>query len=1023
MVVDEREYHKACFRCSVCKRPITINSYISYNGELFCKAHKPPIDSKNPESLRIHGSYDSNAPPSTLKHTRNLTAPPLGFKTMHVKHDSETKVTMSENMCSLKNLFEKNDSPFSAPTTPQATTPQSAMFPLTPTSERIEQLKKEFQNNNNSTSESYKTPVPKPGSLKAKMGNPVNGEKVNKLFNEIDETWNAFEKSNNEYIKQYTKNVSASNDNKGKNNDQTSDDEMKEEFIKCEKELDDAMRNLESFINNYSEKKNESSSTESSIESFLDELTVDNSLKPTAKENSNIIVGINNIFKKNSEKGNSYNGYGSSNNTNITKSNVLWIKTPISFKYDKIGMNIKKQNIVHKKYITVNTLQDYINIIFEAKNEETKSVEDICKSIIQYNDELKHGCESSVSSSNPRPIIEVVASPIKFLIESLYSFYMKIRGIMHTTKLRKFITLMESLEDMLLKEGLQRQAESQSQTQNECSELIINTCDVLNNYSQIIVTKYNIIRGRMNVYIRDTFREEIISNDEDVTFSYTDCILDRVNADAKMYRNLFADQEHKNYVGNQACLGGPFIISIKKLKKNQSTDVKTEDAAYQAIVRMKDVHEIVVLIPSVTVRSQLKLRSSTSWKSILQAIHPEINVNNVCKVKEKDKNFMKRLMDLDEFQCVHKYKFGILYAKDEQTSEEEMFNNENGSPAFDEFLAILGDTVELKNYTGYAAGLDVQYGNTGNTTVVTKWRDYEITYHVSTMLPYDKDDKQQIQRKRHIGNDIVCYIFLDGKSKFDPATIVSQFLHVFIVVQPLQPEESLGIGYRVTVVTKTDVPVFGPSLPRSGIFHNTSSLRDFLLAKGINGENAAYLAPKFSKPQLRTRGALIEDLVKDYYEINSPINSSVSLSNMSNISQSPTNATLRSIDDNSSSKIERKSTYNSSVVAPAVTIVEEDDNEETADNNNALPIKKAASANNLNEETCDDDSKLQYDSCDSLTIKKQGSTKNLSVCKSQNSLSSDNADKKKSISSLFTSISNLGKTKQPHQAYPQNALK
>jgi len=199
---------------------------------------------------------------------------------------------------------------------------------------------------------------------------------------------------------------------------------------------------------------------------------------------------------------------------------------------------------------------------------------------------------------------------------------------------------------------------------------------------------------------------------------------------------------------------------------------------------------------------------------------------------------------------------------------------------------------------------------------------------------------------------------------------------VFIVVQPLQPEESLGIGYRVTVVTKTDVPVFGPSLPRSGIFHNTSSLRDFLLAKGINGENAAYLAPKFSKPQLRTRGALIEDLVKDYYEINSPINSSVSLSNMSNISQSPTNATLRSIDDNSSSKIERKSTYNSSVVAPAVTIVEEDDNEETADNNNALPIKKAASANNLNEETCDDDSKLQYDSCDSLTIKKQGSTKN-----------------------------------------------
>jgi len=382
---------------------------------------------------------------------------------------------------------------------------------------------------------------------------------------------------------------------------------------------------------------------------------------------------------------------------------------------------------------------------------------------------------------------------------------------------------------------------------------------------------------------------------------------------------------------------------------------------------------------------------------------------------------MKRLMDLDEFQAVQKFKFGVLYAKDNQTSEEEMFNNENGSSAFDEFLAILGDTVELKNYTGYAAGLDVQYGNTGNTTVVTKWRDYEITYHVSTMLPYDKDDKQQIQRKRHIGNDIVCYIFLDGKSKFDPATIVSQFLHVFIVVQPLQPEESLGMGYRVTIVSKTDVPVFGPSLPRSGIFHNTSSLRDFLLAKGINGENAAYLAPKFSKPQLRTRGALIEDLVKEYYEITSPINSSVSLSNMSNISQSPTNATLRSMDDSSSCKIERKSTYNSTYngITPSVTIVEEDCEKSTE----LIPSqshKKAQSTNNLNDETCDDDSKLQYDSCDSLTIKKQNS---LSIYKSQNSVSSDNAEKKKSISSIFTSISNIGKTKQqPHAAVPQNAM-
>jgi len=526
---------------------------------------------------------------------------------------------------------------------------------------------------------------------------------------------------------------------------------------------------------------------------------------------------------------------------------------------------------------------------------------------------------------------------------------MKIRGIIHTSKLKKFINLLMSIEDILIKEGLQHSIEIQ--TQIECSELLINACETMNNYSQNVLIKYNKLRQKMNVFVRDTFREEIIANDDDVSYSYADCVLDRVNTDAKIYRNSFIDQEHRNYVGNQQCVGGPFIISVKKLKKNQSSDVKTEDAAYQAIVRIKDVPEIIVLIPSVTVRFQAKLRSSTSWKTVLQSIHPEININNVCKIKEKDKGFQKKLMDLDEFQCVQKFKFGVLYAKEGQTSEEEMFNNENGSPAFDEFLSILGDTVELKNYTGYTAGLDVQYGNTGNTTVVTKWRDYEVTYHVSTMLPYDKDDIQQIQRKRHIGNDIVCFIFLDGKAKFDPATIVSQFLHVFIVVQPLQPEESLGIGYRVTVVSKTDVPIFGPPLPPSGIFHNISSLRDFLLAKSINGENAAYLAPKFYKPQLRTRGALIEDLVKDYYEITTSINSSLSLNNMSNLgtsslTQSPTNGTIRSLDENFNREKKNSS------VTPTVTVVEEENDDEFLSNN------KTRSTNNLNENMETSESRL-----------------------------------------------------------------
>ena len=42
----------------------------------------------------------------------------------------------------------------------------------------------------------------------------------------------------------------------------------------------------------------------------------------------------------------------------------------------------------------------------------------------------------------------------------------------------------------------------------------------------------------------------------------------------------------------------------------------------------------------------------------------------------------------------------------------------------------------------------------------------------------------QLQRKRHIGNDIVCVIFMEAtNTKFVPDCIKSSFLHSFIIVQ------------------------------------------------------------------------------------------------------------------------------------------------------------------------------------------------------------------------------------------------
>ena len=62
-------------------------------------------------------------------------------------------------------------------------------------------------------------------------------------------------------------------------------------------------------------------------------------------------------------------------------------------------------------------------------------------------------------------------------------------------------------------------------------------------------------------------------------------------------------------------------------------------------------------------------------------------------------------MRLDE-QCNEKtYKVGVMYCRAGQQTEEEMYNNEEGGPAFNEFLDLLGQRVRLKGFNKYKAGL------------------------------------------------------------------------------------------------------------------------------------------------------------------------------------------------------------------------------------------------------------------------------------------------------------------------------
>ncbi|XP_010575793.1 PREDICTED: rap1 GTPase-activating protein 1 [Haliaeetus leucocephalus] len=117
----------------------------------------------------------------------------------------------------------------------------------------------------------------------------------------------------------------------------------------------------------------------------------------------------------------------------------------------------------------------------------------------------------------------------------------------------------------------------------------------------------------------------------------------------------------------------------------------------------------------------------------------------------------------------------------------------------------------------------------------------------------------QLQRKRHIGNDIVAIVFQDENTPFVPDMIASNFLHAFVVVQ-LEQGASQGTLYKVSVTARDDVPFFGPPLPDPAVFRKGPEFQEFLLTKLINAEYACYKAEKFAKLEERTRAALLETL-------------------------------------------------------------------------------------------------------------------------------------------------------------------
>lgn len=115
-----------------------------------------------------------------------------------------------------------------------------------------------------------------------------------------------------------------------------------------------------------------------------------------------------------------------------------------------------------------------------------------------------------------------------------------------------------------------------------------------------------------------------------------------------------------------------------------------------------------------------------------------------------------------------------------------------------------------------------------------------------------------MERKRHIGNDIVNIVFQEEDDEFDPTCFHSHMSHIYASVTYKKEEDA----YLLRVFNEESVPPYGPEIAAEYTDHD--HFRRVLLVKLMNGEKAVYETPQFVARRERTVDQLIREIHKRY---------------------------------------------------------------------------------------------------------------------------------------------------------------
>ncbi|CAF3608621.1 unnamed protein product [Rotaria sp. Silwood1] len=144
----------------------------------------------------------------------------------------------------------------------------------------------------------------------------------------------------------------------------------------------------------------------------------------------------------------------------------------------------------------------------------------------------------------------------------------------------------------------------------------------------------------------------------------------------------------------------------------------------------------------------------------------------------------EKILEFDKYNDEQLFnKVGIVYQHLNQSSEITILSNDKMSIEMENFLNLISELVQLRNFNKYRGDLDTKTDQHGTYSYFSTYQNHQIMFNVAPIIPSDKNDLEFIQRKSLIANALICIVFQQGSGlSFQPDFFLGKVTQVYIII-------------------------------------------------------------------------------------------------------------------------------------------------------------------------------------------------------------------------------------------------